>query len=113
MDIEKQVGPLIRADFLSQNMHRLHEWFLRFPKAMDILEEELKSPPILYAIRKSMWLSLAFLLAQSYAPRKHLQVLEGQRSEDDLCGSFLRAHVQTLDSEKISVLRHLQERVRL
>ena len=63
MDLEKQVAPLIKNDFVNQNITRLRSWFQTFPNAADMLEKELGSPVIVYAIREVKWLSLVFILS--------------------------------------------------
>lgn len=113
MDIGSELSHLIVKDFKEQNVQRLSQWFERFPESLDFIEKEIKAPPIQYAIRGSMWLSLAFILSVVKAARKTAQVQEGVRSEDSLCMPFLKAHISNLDSSKMEVLKHLQERVRL
>jgi len=113
MDLEKQVAPLIKNDFVNQNITRLRSWFQTFPNAADMLEKELGSPVIVYAIREVKWLSLVFILSIPNVKSKSIQSMQANDSEFEICLLIVKSNIQKLDSTQIETLNYLHERVRL
>jgi hypothetical protein len=113
MDLENQVAPLIKNDFIDQNITRLRSWFESFPNAAEMLEKELGSPVITYAIREVKWLSLVFILSVPNVKSKSLQSINANDSEFELCLLIVKSNMQKLHSTQVKTLNYLHERVRL
>jgi hypothetical protein len=112
-ELKKLIGPILCADFKSQNVGRLYSWFNRNADAIDILTDELRESPLKYALRENMWLSSAFLLRQPRIPNKPQQVQSAMDNPHQACPLLLRAHIQSNPKAQVELLSFLHDRVRL
>jgi hypothetical protein len=113
MSVSNQVGPLIKEDFLKQDIASLEAWFERFPDACELLESSLGQASLKYAMRENMWLSTIFLLGCDNVPRKVLQIHTGVDNPHPICQNLIKSHVQNSPTSKHYVLKSLYDLVRL
>lgn len=113
MKLEKQIGKSLLADFESQNVARLKEWFERFPEAEDVLRNELQNSALKHALLENMWLTSAFLLRVPTLQQKGLQIQTSLDNPHAACSLLVRSHVQKIDSSKFELLQFLHDRVKM
>jgi hypothetical protein len=113
VSVGDKVGPLIKEDFLKQDVARLDAWFERFPEACELLELSLGQASLKYAMRENMWLSTMFLLGCDSVPRKVLQIHTGVDNPHEICQHIIKSHIQNSPSSQHHVLSGLYSLVRL
>ncbi len=113
MKIEEQIGDSLRNDFSDQNIHRLKEWFERFPEAPDVLTKKVGHAVLKKAFSENMWLSTTFLLNQPYLPQKRLQVQSAVDNTHEVCRLLIKSHIHGDCDSQHELLSFLQERARL
>lgn len=113
MDVGERVGPIIKEDFLKQDIGRLESWIQRFPDACLLLEAALGESCLKYAMRENLWLSSVFLLQCDSVPRKTLQIQTCVENQHETCLHLVRSHVQNSPSSQSFLASHLYSLVRL
>jgi hypothetical protein len=113
VDIKDKVGPLIKEDFLCQDIFRVSEWFSTFEDAALILEKELHEAPLKYALRENLWLSAVFLMRYPGLYKKNLQIQVGMENSHQICPLLIRSHIHNHQDTKSELLQFLHDRVRL
>jgi hypothetical protein len=112
VEIGTQVGPLIKKDFVEQNVLRLLEWFKTFPDASEIISNELNEPALKYALKHSLWLSAVFLINQPRVFKRSLQVEAAMENASEAYPLIIQTHIHKRSSTKIQLLQFMYERVR-